>query len=327
MELVDRCAISVRPAQPMVDWVRAVDIELGGEPVAEHHIREYANIYLIPSLDHPDDAERYLKRRAREIFEAELGAWFMDEDLWPKQRGWKTFSKWMSWEVQEMVYDLEKSSIRKEDTNQPVEFDFHEPLRDSDGWVDRELAGDWVVRFGDRFFLSPELQGYENAYPDRPGGWSANIFDFLHVYEGMTIGEVDKATLSRAFFSHFPRKVFDPDFDAEAVVAEFLALFRFIDREFELEHPDQVFDFFADPQLVDKFDAAMNDDSNYGMAKSFLATGGPPNLGSGGLSNGLRLVSQLEEREPYRSDEPDVGRNDPCPCGSGKKYKKCCLKR
>lgn len=24
---------------------------------------------------------------------------------------------------------------------------------------------------------------------------------------------------------------------------------------------------------------------------------------------------------------PKVGRNDPCPCGSGKKYKKCCLKR
>lgn len=22
----------------------------------------------------------------------------------------------------------------------------------------------------------------------------------------------------------------------------------------------------------------------------------------------------------------EVGRNDPCPCGSGKKYKKCCLK-
>ena len=23
--------------------------------------------------------------------------------------------------------------------------------------------------------------------------------------------------------------------------------------------------------------------------------------------------------------EPKIGRNDPCPCGSGKKYKKCCL--
>ncbi len=28
--------------------------------------------------------------------------------------------------------------------------------------------------------------------------------------------------------------------------------------------------------------------------------------------------------QPVRRDEPKVGRNDPCPCGSGKKYKKCC---
>jgi preprotein translocase subunit SecA len=24
--------------------------------------------------------------------------------------------------------------------------------------------------------------------------------------------------------------------------------------------------------------------------------------------------------------ESRLGRNDPCPCGSGKKYKKCCIK-
>ena len=29
--------------------------------------------------------------------------------------------------------------------------------------------------------------------------------------------------------------------------------------------------------------------------------------------------------EPRRREGPRVGRNDPCPCGSGKKYKKCCL--
>ncbi|HAM36128.1 MAG TPA: hypothetical protein DEB40_02645 [Elusimicrobia bacterium] len=28
--------------------------------------------------------------------------------------------------------------------------------------------------------------------------------------------------------------------------------------------------------------------------------------------------------ETYVKTGPDVGRNDPCPCGSGKKYKKCC---
>lgn len=29
-------------------------------------------------------------------------------------------------------------------------------------------------------------------------------------------------------------------------------------------------------------------------------------------------------QEPIRRVEPKTGRNDPCPCGSGKKYKKCC---
>jgi preprotein translocase subunit SecA len=32
-----------------------------------------------------------------------------------------------------------------------------------------------------------------------------------------------------------------------------------------------------------------------------------------------------EKPKPKRSG-PKVGRNDPCPCGSGKKYKQCCGK-
>jgi hypothetical protein len=28
---------------------------------------------------------------------------------------------------------------------------------------------------------------------------------------------------------------------------------------------------------------------------------------------------------PYTKPEKEIGRNDPCPCGSGKKYKKCCM--
>ncbi|MDZ7803628.1 UPF0149 family protein [Thiohalophilus sp.] len=36
------------------------------------------------------------------------------------------------------------------------------------------------------------------------------------------------------------------------------------------------------------------------------------------------LAEAAEPREP-RVAGPKIGRNDPCPCGSGKKYKKCCL--
>jgi len=30
-----------------------------------------------------------------------------------------------------------------------------------------------------------------------------------------------------------------------------------------------------------------------------------------------------EEHKPFVRDEQKIGRNDPCPCGSGKKYKQC----
>lgn len=29
--------------------------------------------------------------------------------------------------------------------------------------------------------------------------------------------------------------------------------------------------------------------------------------------------------ETFRKEYTDVGRNDPCPCGSGRKFKKCCM--
>lgn len=32
-----------------------------------------------------------------------------------------------------------------------------------------------------------------------------------------------------------------------------------------------------------------------------------------------------DEALQIKKDAKEVGRNDPCPCGSGKKYKKCCL--
>ena len=35
---------------------------------------------------------------------------------------------------------------------------------------------------------------------------------------------------------------------------------------------------------------------------------------------------ELVGEKPIVREEPKVGRNDPCPCGSGKKYKKCCGK-
>ena len=37
-----------------------------------------------------------------------------------------------------------------------------------------------------------------------------------------------------------------------------------------------------------------------------------------------RLVYDGSNEVPYVRGNKKIGRNDPCPCGSGKKYKQCC---
>ncbi len=43
----------------------------------------------------------------------------------------------------------------------------------------------------------------------------------------------------------------------------------------------------------------------------------------GDATSTLEPGQQSQAVEPIRNKQPKVGRNDPCPCGSGKKYKKC----
>ena len=48
-------------------------------------------------------------------------------------------------------------------------------------------------------------------------------------------------------------------------------------------------------------------------------------INNGTNVNAVKNASESKP-EPIRNSSPKVGRNDPCPCGSGKKYKNCCGK-
>ncbi|MCD4735879.1 MAG: SEC-C domain-containing protein [Bacteroidales bacterium] len=41
------------------------------------------------------------------------------------------------------------------------------------------------------------------------------------------------------------------------------------------------------------------------------------------LSQAHSDTQQSQRTQPVKRSEKKVGRNDPCPCGSGKKYKQC----
>jgi preprotein translocase subunit SecA len=67
--------------------------------------------------------------------------------------------------------------------------------------------------------------------------------------------------------------------------------------------------------------AVHQDAGGYGVAENLRATAdvvAPPGAATAEQSNESVAVKTIVR------DQPKVGRNDPCPCGSGKKYKKCC---
>lgn len=54
-----------------------------------------------------------------------------------------------------------------------------------------------------------------------------------------------------------------------------------------------------------------------------------------GINTPEQMMALLDDEEglpqfggfPFAQGNRKIGRNDPCPCGSGKKYKNCCGKK
>ena len=61
----------------------------------------------------------------------------------------------------------------------------------------------------------------------------------------------------------------------------------------------------------------------FGAPPRTAADGPPPPLSGGPSRQPARVGGDDAPVKQVKRDEPKVGRNDPCPCGSGKKFKKC----
>ncbi len=73
---------------------------------------------------------------------------------------------------------------------------------------------------------------------------------------------------------------------------------------------------------VDQMQTQHQEVSAYEQAS---AAGGPAGHGDAAADPAVN-AGKTTGPAPITRDEPKVGRNDPCPCGSGQKYKKCCGK-
>jgi hypothetical protein len=78
---------------------------------------------------------------------------------------------------------------------------------------------------------------------------------------------------------------------------------------------------FCREKGVDLGDGNLNDPRIKRLQNEWLST--PRDAFDGKTSSEMLSLAQGKV-ETFRREDPRVGRNDPCPCGSGKKFKKCC---
>jgi preprotein translocase subunit SecA len=56
---------------------------------------------------------------------------------------------------------------------------------------------------------------------------------------------------------------------------------------------------------------------------AILAAGGTSTAAGAGFAGGGSVATPVAQKPKVNSETENIGRNDPCWCGSGKKYKKC----
>jgi len=220
------------------------------------------------------------------------------------------------------------------------------------GWLEKDDDGDEHEDWDDdeegaegraddlarRFEQSP----FAAALPETCGkcaGWIVfNVFHYARAYTDAEPEGLDLGVLREVLLEVLPRKASAERHTFECVAPVTQALLRWLESEGILEDSAKLAD--AVGTWAEEIVANAMDPNNWGIAKSFVM---------GARAHGVdltdreamddymakfnrRFEEQQEQRprtyhdepEPAQITAPTAGRNDSCPCGSGKKYKKCC---
>jgi hypothetical protein len=82
-----------------------------------------------------------------------------------------------------------------------------------------------------------------------------------------------------------------------------------------------------EPEVLYLTDFDLNKEEDWERMVDWWVTGAPPGRSSPAPRRGHPPKRHSPRARPALGAEGQVGRNDPCPCGSGRKYKNCCMRR
>jgi uncharacterized protein YchJ len=203
-----------------------------------------------------------------------------------------------------------------------------------------DTAGRQATELTKRFLKSSEAAQLTDELLDDAGFIAHKVLEFAWVYAGRRPEEIDEPALEEVLTEVFPRKVTAerPLFEKIAPVTE--ALLRWAESEGILADTQGL--IRAVRRWADAIVAKGMDPRYWGMGKSFTMQMRADGVDIEDQEAVQRYIAEYNLRRmgqksadrsglggssppiPIVERSPKIGRNDPCPCGSGRKYKKCC---
>lgn len=109
-QMINRSVVMVIPKKPFYKWEKNVFPDLGS---IEGQLHEY-NSYLLKDSILPSEHQKVLRNDWDWIFENELNDICTDENTWPQERDWETFTEWFDLKFSTVVMDLVDEPVLKE---------------------------------------------------------------------------------------------------------------------------------------------------------------------------------------------------------------------
>ena len=217
----------------------------------------------------------------------------------------------------------------------------------SEEYADRELEAihEQVGGWFDGFVNSPQYEPLTETQKNKAPGIVRCFAEYSFRYIGMAPEKWNPGGLTECCVEILPGKMSAELAFFQAVAPVLSAFFTFLAEKGLLSNARALAKIVA--ELDEEIVAASQDQRHWGPAKAFAMAAqeaGVDMCDQKAMHQFMALYNlQLLARQrpapqapfvpttslpapatPVRRSEPKVGRNDPCPCGSGKKFKKCC---
>jgi hypothetical protein len=192
--------------------------------------------------------------------------------------------------------------------------------------IDRDAIQAYYDQAHATFSKSSEAQQVVERHGEL--GWVQMLLEFGLDYLGQCVDEMTLGSVKEFVLDHVPRKVSVEADEAPAIIYELIKFWEYLDRVYKLPEAKSIIEWLHTDGLSAQLKAEMSDPLNFGMAKSIFMRGkeaGYDMSSQNGMADFMAAYNQsLPSNKAPLARGHRVGRNDPCPCGSGKKHKKCC---